>query len=181
MEQGRVRNLLLTGRPGCGKTTMIQRILQVVERPLTGFYTREIRHEGRRVGFSILTLDGKEGILAHETLRGGPRVGRYRVNLRDLEGLVVPSLTPLDEQTLIVLDEIGRMECLSSLFRKVVIDVLERRNPVLGTVALRGGRFIQQIHKRNDVRVIHVNEANRDRLVEELMKERWLIRGPDSG
>jgi nucleoside-triphosphatase len=181
MEHGRIRNLLLTGRPGCGKTTLIQRILSVVKRPRTGFFTREIRLGKRRVGFSILTLDGKEGLLAHEALTGCPRVGRYGVNLQDLERFVIPSLNTTDEETLIVMDEIGRMECLSLPFRKAVTAALDRKNPVLATVALRGDPFIQGIHKRDDVRVIHVDKANRDRVLEELMEEKWLIRASDSG
>ena len=57
-------NILITGPPRCGKSTLIEKVVSRIERPVTGFFTREIKGKGRRVGFSINTLDGKEGILA---------------------------------------------------------------------------------------------------------------------
>jgi nucleoside-triphosphatase THEP1 len=70
------RNILYTGLPGCGKSTIIEKIVQRINRPSTGFFTREIRDRGRRVGFSITTLDGQQGILAHIDIRSHIRVGR---------------------------------------------------------------------------------------------------------
>jgi nucleoside-triphosphatase THEP1 len=62
MPQARVvtERVLLTGRPGCGKTTLIKRIVKQVARPAGGFYTEEIRERGRRVGFRMITLDAQE-------------------------------------------------------------------------------------------------------------------------
>jgi len=60
------KNILLTGPPRCGKSTLIQKLITKIEKPMTGFFTREMREGGRRVGFLIITLDGKQGILAHE-------------------------------------------------------------------------------------------------------------------
>ena len=61
------KNLLFTGVPGCGKSTLIERIIEELGRPACGFFTREMREGGRRVGFSITTLDGRSGILARES------------------------------------------------------------------------------------------------------------------
>jgi nucleoside-triphosphatase len=47
------RNILITGPPGCGKSTLIEKIVNRIERPVTGFFTREIKKEGRRVGYSV--------------------------------------------------------------------------------------------------------------------------------
>jgi nucleoside-triphosphatase len=81
--------LLLEGRPGSGKTTAAARLVELV-RPhfsVTGFLTRELREAGRRVGFTLETLDGRRGMLAHVSKRGGTRVGPYGVVLDDLEDL----------------------------------------------------------------------------------------------
>jgi len=71
------RTVLLTGRPGVGKTTLIQK--WVASRPgrCGGFYTQELRESGTRVGFEIVTLDGKRALLAHVRRPGPPRVGKY--------------------------------------------------------------------------------------------------------
>jgi len=111
------RNILYTGLPGCGKSTIIEKIVQRINRPSTGFFTREIRDKGRRVGFSITTLDGQQGILAHIDIRSHIRVGRYGVYIRDIEKIAVPSMRPENDNVILVVDEIGKMECLSGLFR----------------------------------------------------------------
>ena len=38
-----MKNILLTGRPGCGKTTLIKRVVEELALPAGGFYTEEIR------------------------------------------------------------------------------------------------------------------------------------------
>ena len=111
------RNILYTGLRGCGKSTIIEKIVQRINRPSTGFFTREIRDKGRRVGFSITTLDGQQGILAHIDIRSHIRVGRYGVYIRDIEKIAVPSMRPENDNVILVVDEISKMECLSGLFR----------------------------------------------------------------
>jgi nucleoside-triphosphatase len=92
--QARHKNILFTGVPGIGKSTIIEKIVQRINRSKTGFYTREIRASGRRVGFAITTLDGKHGTLAHIDIPGRIRVGRYGVNLPDIDLIAVPSMIP---------------------------------------------------------------------------------------
>ncbi|MBW1669634.1 MAG: NTPase [Deltaproteobacteria bacterium] len=159
------KNILITGPPRCGKSTLIERIIARVQKPLTGFFTREIREGGKRKGFSIITLDGKNGILAHENIRGRFRVGKYGVNLNDINQIAVPSMIPGRPNELVVIDEIGKMECLSPLFRQTLESVLDSENPVLGSIAQTGDRFIQKIRERKDVLLIQVTTANRDELV----------------
>jgi len=161
------KNILYTGQPGCGKSTLIEKIVNQTQKPLTGFITREIREEGGRVGFSIITMDGKEGVLAHQEIRSRYRVGKYGVNLAAIDQIAVPAMIPRSHDEWVVIDEIGKMECLSPLFRMTLIQVLDSLNFVLGSVALKGEPFIQNIKKRDDVLLIHVNERNRDQLVKE--------------
>ena len=88
-----VKNILITGRPGCGKTTLIMEILKELNLKASGFYTSEIRIHGKRKGFSIVTLSGKRGILAHQNIHSEKRVSKYGVNLKDLEELGVSSIS----------------------------------------------------------------------------------------
>lgn len=162
------KNILFTGFPGCGKSTIIERIVRRIDRPAVGFYTREIRSRGRRVGFSITTLDGRHGTLAHVDIRSPRRVGRYGVNLQDIEAIAVPSMMPVNDQAIVVVDEIGKMECFSELFRNTLMKVLDANNTVVGAIALQGDAFIEAVKKRPDTRVIKVTEKNRNDLPEEL-------------
>ena len=161
------QNILFTGTPGCGKTTLIEKIVGRKGSSCAGFFTKEIRERGRRVGFSVNTLDGKQGVLAHRAIKNREKVGGYGVNLADIDGLAVPSMIPANEDVIVVIDEIGKMECFSPLFKDTLIRILNSKNPVLGSIALKGNSFIEGIKTREDVLLIRVSEGNRDMLFEE--------------
>ncbi|MHC5038480.1 MAG: NTPase [Planctomycetota bacterium] len=164
-------NLFLTGRPGCGKTTAVTRVLEGWTDEARGMVTEEVRSpSGARTGFRLRTLDGREGTLARTGVKGKPRVGRYRVFLEDLETVAVPAVTPGDDGgTLIVIDEVGKMECFSPAFRDAVESALDSAHPVLGTVPLRASGFPSRVKARPDVTILEVTAENRDDLPEAIL------------
>jgi len=165
-------NILLTGVPGCGKTTVIRKVVSALKIPASGFYTAEERAPGGgRTGFSIHTLDGKSGILARIGMDSPWRVGRYGVDLHSVDLLAVASIKAGNETDLVVIDEIGKMECFSSIFCQAVERALNCPNPVLGTVAARGSDFLRKIRNRPDISLIEVTRENRDRLPADLVKK----------
>jgi nucleoside-triphosphatase len=157
-----VNNILVTGPPRSGKSTLIEKVVQRISRSATGFFTQELREKGRRVGFSITTLQGKTGVLAHQLIRSAFRVGKYGVNLEDLDQIAVPSMLPSTPDQVVVVDEIGKMECFSRLFKETLIQALSSDNLVIGSVALKGDRFIQSIKTRDDVSLVSISENTRD-------------------
>ena len=163
------KNILITGPPRCGKSTLIEKVVERIDFPATGFFTREIREKGGRVGFSITTLNGREGMLAHQNLRSKFSVGKYGVHIKDIEGIAVPSVIPATEGEVVVIDEIGKMECFSKKFRETIPKLLDLPNWVIASIAQKGDAFIQSIKKREDVVVITVTPQNRDILVNELL------------
>jgi nucleoside-triphosphatase len=152
----------LTGPPRCGKSTLIEKLIHRVVRPATGFFTNEIREKNRRTGFFITTLDGKRGVLAHENIKGRFRVGKYGLNLEDIDRVAVPSMLPSIPGEIVVIDEVGKMECFSSLFRETLIKVLDSQHQVIGSIAQKGNQFIQEIKNRDDVLLVNISEKNRD-------------------
>lgn len=159
------RILLLTGNPGVGKTTVIRRVAEHLRgRRLAGFYTQEIREHGIRRGFGLTTFDGQENIMAHVDFVKTFRVGRYGVDLTAIETAVQSSLV-LDEMTEVYLvDEIGKMECLSSTFVVAMRTLLSADKAVVATVAEKGVGFIAEVKSRADVELWRVTAANRDSL-----------------
>jgi nucleoside-triphosphatase len=157
-----IKNILLTGPPRCGKSTVIERLVRQIKRPVRGFFTREIREEGKRVGFAIISLDGQEGVPAHEDSPSSARVGKYGVNLDQLEKIAVPSIIPTNPEHIVIVDEIGKMECLSPLFRETLLETLDSPNPVIGSITLKGTPFIAQVKERKDIILVTVLEKNRD-------------------
>ncbi|MBM4326660.1 MAG: AAA family ATPase [Deltaproteobacteria bacterium] len=163
-------NILLTGPPRCGKSTLIEKIISRLARPATGFFTREIREKSRRVGFEIVTLDGKRGIFAHESIHSRRRVGKYGVDLDEFHRVAAPSMIPQEPDQIIVIDEIGKMECFSEVFRRTLVEVLDGPQTVLGSIALKGDPFIEGIKRRPDVDLVIVTQKNRDLLTAAVVK-----------
>ena len=161
-------NILLTGRPGCGKTTVIRRVIErLYGRRLAGFYTQEIRQDGRRVGFEVVGLGGGSAPLAHVDFRSNKRVGRYGVELGGFEDLVQKELgKPSQDVYLYVIDEFGKMECFSEVVVAAASTVLDSPVPVLATIAIKGGGFIAQVKARPDVELLTVTMENREGLPE---------------
>jgi len=168
---------LLTGRPGVGKTTVLLRVVEKLRRQgfnIGGLISREVREDGFRVGFKIIDLDsGREGWLAHVRQPVGPKVGKYRVCMRDLESIGVEAiLRATRESHVAVIDEIGPMELFSQLFRKAVIEALNSEKTILGTIHYRGKTpFIAEIKRREDVKIIEVTRRNREELPEEICRD----------
>jgi nucleoside-triphosphatase len=165
--------ILLTGKPGSGKTTLIQRLLTHCSLEAGGFLTREVRIGGSRQGFEIATLAGERGILAHVDIRGRHRVGRYGVDLRSLETLGVSAiLRAVEAGGLVVIDEIGPMELLSERFRSAVLCALDSGAPLLGTIVWRSTPFTDRIKMRDNVQVIEVRPDNRGAVLNQVRA--WL-------
>jgi nucleoside-triphosphatase len=163
--------LFLTGSPGCGKTTVIERILARLRSPASGFHTREIREQGRRMGFEIVTIDGQKVLLAHRGIRGRHRVGAYGVDIENLERIAVASIIHRPPGEILVIDEVGKMECLSEKFCHAVSNALAGPNHVLGSVGLKGGGFIEEVRRWPGLQLIHVTSANREELPELLCQK----------
>lgn len=154
--------ILLTGRPGVGKTTVIRRLAgALADLEPTGFCTEEIREGGRRVGFRLSGFHGETGVLARVG-RGPPRVGRYGVDVEGLEAFL--ARVPWDRGRVILLDEIGRMECLSGRFVSLVERLLEDPRPVVATRALKVPPAVAPLLEAVPHRVLRVTERNRDAL-----------------
>ena len=165
------QHILITGRPGSGKTTLVRHVVDQLSYPAHGFYTEEIRQEGRRQGFALVTLAGRRGLLAHVQRSGPPRVGKYGVDVSTLHQLGVKSIEQAIEQDgLIVIDEIGPMELLSDSFREIVQRALDGNGPVLATIASRSLPFTDQIKARPDVTLFTVSPVNRDRLATQVIE-----------
>jgi nucleoside-triphosphatase len=161
--------LLLTGRPGCGKTTLVKRIVKQLARPASGFYTEEIRERGRRVGFRIITLDGQETVFAHVDFKKPERLGKYGLDLSALESVGVEAIREaVRARQLVVIDEIGPMEIRSTIFRDAVNEALDSELLVLATIFARPLPFTNAIKSRPNVTLIEVRSDNRERLVSEL-------------
>jgi nucleoside-triphosphatase len=161
--------VLLTGRPGVGKTTLVRKWIAAHQGHCGGFFTRELRESGARVGFEIVTLDGQRALLAHVQRRGVPRVGKYGVYVEHVETVAVPAIErAVLVADYVIIDEIGKMELLCDAFQAAVLKAVDSPKTVLGTVMQRGNRWVDELKSRSNVVTVVVTMQNRERLLDQL-------------
>lgn len=131
---------------------------------IAGFYTREVREQGVRVGFEIVTLDGQAAMLSHVDFPGPYRVGKYGVDLENLHRVGLPALEVKPGIDLVVVDEVGKMECLSRQFIKAMERLWAQPVALLITVAEKGGGYMAALKEKPGKILLTVTSANRDGL-----------------
>lgn len=162
----------VTGHPGVGKTTLVERVLEAVPLVAGGMVAKEIRKVGRRVGFAVIDVaTGKQGVLAHIHREEGPRLGRYRVNLTDLEGIGVTAIErAIQEYNLVVVDEVGPMELKSPRFIAAVTRALEEAENLLVTVHRASNhRLAYRIRHECDL-LVRLTSGNREEKIGEVIE-----------
>ena len=166
------RVLLITGSPGVGKTTILTEAVETLEKEglkVGGMISREVRADGIRIGFEIVDLtSSKRGWLAQVSNGNGPQIGKYRVNLEDLEAIGAKSIIEaVGNCDVVVIDEIGPMELLSWNFREAVVAALESQGFVLAVVHRKASdRFLIEVRSREDAEIFVATRENREKLVE---------------
>jgi len=171
------RTLLLTGRPGIGKTTVIKAVAEMLGERAGGFYTEEIRGPGGRKGFRLVTLDGQETVMAHVDLRGRgrPRVSRYGVDVEAIERVGVTALRrAMREGRVVVVDEIGKMELFCGPFKEVVLQAVGGPYTVVATAMAKTNPWVDALKALPNVVVWEVTVRNRDRLAGRIVE--WIER-----
>jgi len=166
---------LLTGKPGTGKTSLIKQTLAAFKGKAGGFYTEEIRKQGTRLGFKLVTLAGQETILAHVNIHSRYRVSKYGVDVDNLEGVGVSALREaMSQYNLVVVDEIGKMELFSADFREVVSEMIASGKSVLGTIMLAPDPYADAIKRQPQVNLVEVTRTSYYRVLDEIRD--WLER-----
>ncbi|MFX1510270.1 MAG: NTPase [Promethearchaeota archaeon] len=168
-------NVLVTGLPGCGKSTLVNRLLATAQQQgfkVGGIRTPEFRDfTKKRVGFFIQDIaSGEQLIMASVKIESPVSVGRYRVNLEAIQQIGVAAINAaIEKADLIVIDEIGKMELAVSDFLPTVLKALNSTKPVLGTIGLRLKiPAISKLKTRSDVTLLTLKPENRTQIYQEI-------------
>lgn len=171
------RVLLITGSPGIGKTTTLMKTVEMLKGRgynVGGMISREVREAGKRVGFEILDLgSGKRGWLAHVNQKTGPSVGKYRVNLEDIDNIGALAIVEGTENCdIVAIDEIGPMELFSEKFRNAFRQALASTKTVIAVIHLRAqDKLIKEAKNMKNTETFTVTAENREQLSQTLAEK----------
>jgi len=176
--------LLVTGRPGVGKTAVVRRLAEAFAGHVGGFYTAEIRQEGRRVGFLLVTLAGEAAPFARSDWeRAAHRVGRYGVDPDVLERLGVRAIREtLEAHRAVLVDEIGKMELASRAFREAVEAAASGPTCLVATIVAARHPWADRFRRRPGTTELVLSPQNREAIFQ--LARQWLTSrvpapGPD--
>ena len=167
------RALLLAGRPGLGKTTVIQKVVEILGERAGGFYAEDLRGPHGRAGFRLVTLVGQTAVMAHIKFRrtGMPRVSRYGVEVGAIDGIGVAAIHgAMQARQVIVVDEIGKMELCCQHFKDIVMRAIAGPHVVVATVMSRSHAWVNVLKARPQVTVWQVTVLNRDSLARQVVQ-----------
>ena len=165
-------NILITGYPRVGKTTLINGIAETTKIEVVGFVTSEIKLNNRRVGFNIESFSGlKLPLASKENRQSLYRVASYGVYLENVDAIVDQIKQDMEKFSYewIILDEIGKMELFSTKFKQFVEKCLEQKC-VLGTIMKRDNDFTSKTKNRLDTIVYQLTEKNRSQAAKDIIK-----------
>ncbi len=156
--------IFITGKPGTGKTTLMMKLTSLLlEKGLnvTGFYTEEVRKQGKRTGFKLTTIpDGQTSILSSIEPPGIP-FGRYYVKIGGIDKGIQAIKKEAD---IYIIDEIGPMEMKNPNFMPTVKEILNSNKSIVAVIH----RKLTNIAAGNNL--YEITMGNRDDLYGELKK-----------
>ncbi|MDZ7688001.1 MAG: NTPase [Halobacteriales archaeon] len=165
-------NVLLTGSPGVGKTTVVEKVVERARdrgKMVRGVFSPEIRDDGERVGFRITDVSTKNSEVMAHVGYDGPAVGKYGVDVSAVESVAREAVVAYDADTVVV-DEVAPMQTHSEVFVERVRAVLDSPTPVVAVVQeARETGFVGSVKDRDDVMLVRVTEANRDGLPDDIL------------
>jgi len=166
----------ISGLPGAGKTHALLKVIEMLEadgHKVGGMVTEPIIRRNRREGFYVMNWATKEKrVLASKDIESKTTVGKFGVDVTVLEEVGVAALRDATANSdVIVIDEVGKMEVESPTFVQAVKDALDADKPLILTLHKKSRNpLLQDIRRRDDLRILEVTQVNRNLLPYKIVK-----------
>jgi nucleoside-triphosphatase len=164
------RTLILTGRPGIGKTTIVKTVARQLQGRAGGFYTEEIFGPGGRKGFRLITLAGRSVVMAHMDFDSRSKVGRYGVDVAVIDRVGAAAIrSAIEQNPIVIIDEIGKMELFSSQFQSAVLKAIGSPRLVVATAMLDNHPWVAALKALPNMTIWEVTVKNRAALIAQVL------------
>ena len=164
-------HVLIVGGRGVGKSTLIRRVLEELNRPIFGFETKkETLLSENEKGSPVYIYDvGAPRKQTSENLVGWCK-DKCFVTMREAFDRYASKLhPPVPEGHIVLMDEIGFMESFSEDFCRAVLALLDGSAPVIAAVKNKDFPFLEAVRSHPNCRCFHITEENRDALYTEVL------------
>lgn len=166
----------ITGLPGAGKTKTLLRVIEMLDGKdlkIGGMINDPIMDGRRKVGFAVCNIVTKErAVFAHIDIESRIMDGKMGVDLSKFESVAVKAIRDACETCdIIVIDEVGKVEVESHAFIDAVKFALDAGKPMILTLHKKSRNpLLQDIRRRDDVRILEVTPTNRDLLPHKIVR-----------
>ncbi|MBI5000226.1 MAG: NTPase [Euryarchaeota archaeon] len=166
----------LTGLPSAGKTQTLIRIIEMLEaegKTVGGLITEPIVQKSHRMGFFVVDwATKKKKRFAHVSIKSQIMVGKYGVDINSLDTVGVAAIrNACQNNDVVVIDEVGKMEVESEKFIAAVKDALDADKTCILTLHKKSRNpLLQDIRRRDDIRILEVTPVNRNLLPYKVIK-----------
>lgn len=170
------KNILITGKVGVGKTTLVKRLLQYISVPWCGYFTERIKDGGKTLGHKMVTSDGRSKVFADRRWEELPQFGQMGVRREVFEQLGVDILRQARQSAeLIVMDELGFMEANTENFHHEVFLCFDCALPVVAVIKEAAAHHWSSLLSRQHAKVFDVSLHNRHLLLPELLEHLRIV------
>ncbi|MEO5949217.1 MAG: nucleoside-triphosphatase [Candidatus Saccharimonas sp.] len=153
--------ILITGKPGAGKSTVMEKLIELYDGPKRWVITREIRNnDGERVGFKAVNDAGESEVISHKhDIHSDAIVGQNQIDIAAVNRMFSHIGHVQDEFMLI--DEIGPIQLLSQDFLRVLKRLFRSRHTQLVATIHLTDKRLSRYRLANNVMLVHTSDDNR--------------------
>ncbi|MGB4504533.1 MAG: nucleoside-triphosphatase [Syntrophaceticus sp.] len=163
------KNLFLTGRVKCGKSTLIKQEITPFLGHVGGYFVQRIFCSGQHCGFKMVELLDQESYILEKEFGSINEEkdlvvylsenGCWKTCINTFEetGVEILERSYNSGKKVILMDELGRVERFAPRFQNMVHMLLDDPVYVLGVLKKEENLFLDGIRERNDVFVIDLD------------------------
>ncbi|MDR2845796.1 MAG: NTPase [Candidatus Methanoplasma sp.] len=166
----------ITGLPGSGKTFALLRVIEMLRESdivIGGMIDEPLTDGRRKIGFTVRNIfTGETEVFASPEIESKIMIGKIGVDISKFESVGIAAIkTACRDCDIIVIDEVGKMEVESQAFIDAVKEALDVDKPMILTLHKKSRNpLLQDIRRRDDVRILEVTPTNRNLLPYKILR-----------